>query len=492
MRVLVTGATGYIGGRLVPQLVECGYAVTVLVRDPRRAARRPWSDQVEIRSGDLLQRGSLNGAFDGIDTAYYLVHSMYSGADFAARDRAAATNVVSAAAGLPRLIYLGGLLPSDGGRPSAHLASRAETGRVLREALPTTEFRAGPIIGSGSASFEMVRYLTERLPMMVAPRWILNPVQPIGVADVLRYLVLAAACPPMGVVDIGADVLTFRDMMLQYAEARGLRRVIIPVPVLAPSLAARWVGAVTPLPNSIAVPLIEGVVNPVLADTTLARQRFPEIVPIPYREAVARALRQTADQRVATAWSDALNESPSYELSDREGLIRERRTVESTASAARVYDTVSSLGGDRGWLAWNWAWRFRGFLDRVIGGPGLRRGRRDATALLSGDTVDFWRVEVSEPPRLLRLRAEMKVPGRAWLQWEIASTAGGSVLAQTAIFAPRGLAGALYWYLLYPIHKLIFSAMARAIAREAEAPGIDGGDLMNQAMTSDRPIHGDR
>jgi uncharacterized protein YbjT (DUF2867 family) len=470
MRVLVTGATGYIGGRLVPLLLERGHDVTVLVRDARRVVRRAWTDRVTIRQGDLLVPHSLAGAFDGIETAYYLVHSMYSGRDFAARDREAAMNFGRAAAGLPLLIYLGGLLPRGGRKPSAHLASRAETGRVLRELLPTTEFRAGPIIGSGSASFEMVRYLTERLPVMVAPRWILNAVQPIGVLDVLRYLVEAAEHPPLGIVDIGADTLTFREMMLQYAAARGLHRVIIPVPVLAPSLAARWVGAVTPLPNSIAVPLIEGVVDPVLADTTIAREQFPSIEPISYRESVARALARTSAQRVDTAWSDALNASPSYELSDREGLIREIRTVESRASVEQLYATIASLGGDTGWLAWNWAWRARGLLDRLVGGPGLRRGRRDAKALLPGEAVDFWRVEVSDPPRRLRLRAEMKVPGQAWLQWELAPTAAnGSVLAQTAIFAPRGLAGALYWHLLYPVHKLIFSAMARAIARAAEA-----------------------
>lgn len=468
MRVLVTGATGYIGGRLVPLLLERGFDVTVLVRDPRRAAGRSWTDRVTVRAGDLLDPQSLAGALDGVDSAYYLVHSMYSGRDFAARDRDAATNFVRAGAGLQRLVYLGGLLPTGVRRPSAHLASRAETGRVLRDSLPVTEIRAGPIIGSGSASFEMVRYLTERLPVMVAPRWILNPVQPVGVADVLRYLVLAADRPPLGIVDVGGDVLTFRDMMLQYAKARGLHRVIIPVPVLAPSLAARWVGAVTPLPNSIAVPLIEGVVNPVVADTTLARMHFPEVVPITYREAVARALEHTTRQRVETAWSDALNVASPYELTDREGLIREVRTVESRASVSRLFDTVASLGGDRGWLAWNWAWRLRGMLDRLVGGPGLRRGRRDATVLLPGEAVDFWRVEVSDPPRRLRLRAEMKVPGQAWLQWEIAPTATGSMLAQTAIFAPRGLAGALYWHLLYPIHKLIFSAMARSIARAAE------------------------
>jgi uncharacterized protein YbjT (DUF2867 family) len=468
MRVLVTGATGYIGGRLVPLLLEKGYDVIVLVRDPRRAVRRAWSDEVEIRRGDLLDPASLEDAFTGVDTAYYLVHSMYGGADFAARDREAASNFARAASGLQRVVYLGGLLPAEGRLPSAHLASRSETGRLLRDSLPVTEIRAGPIIGSGSASFEMVRYLTERLPIMIAPRWILNDVQPIGVSDVLRYLVLAAELPPLGIVEVGADVLTFREMMMQYAHVRGLHRVIIPVPVLAPSLAARWVGAVTPLPNSIAVPLIEGVVNTVVADTSRARQLFPSIEPIPYRESVSRALARSSAQQVETAWSDALNAWPSYELIDREGLIREIRTVKSRASATQLYETVASLGGDRGWLAWNWAWKLRGLLDRLVGGPGLRRGRRNAVELLPGEAVDFWRVEVSEPPHRLRLRAEMKVPGRAWLQWDVASSPTGSTLAQTATFAPRGLGGALYWYLLYPVHKAIFSAMARAIARNAE------------------------
>lgn len=468
MRVLVTGATGYIGGRLVPLLLEKGYDVTVLVRDPRRAVGRPWSSNVEIRRGDLLDAASLEHASAGIETAYYLVHSMYAGADFAARDREAASHFAQAFSAVRRVIYLGGLLPRLGHVPSRHLASRAETGRLLRESLPVTEIRAGPIIGSGSASFEMVRYLTERLPIMIAPRWILNKVQPIGVKDVLRYLVLAAEQPPLGVVEVGADVLTFREMMLHYAHVRGLHRVIIPVPVLAPTLAARWVGAVTPLPNSIAVPLIQGVVNTVVADTRRARELFPSIEPMSYRESVARALERSVTQQVVTAWSDALNAWPSYELLDREGLIREIRTVPSRASASRLYETVASLGGDRGWLVWNWAWKLRGLLDRLVGGPGLRRGRRDATVLLPGEALDFWRVEVSEPPHRLRLRAEMKVPGRAWLQWDVASSPTGSTLAQTATFAPRGLGGALYWYLLYPIHKAIFSAMARAIAREAE------------------------
>ena len=470
MRILVTGATGYIGGRLVPRLLERGHEVTVLVRDPRRIAGRAWAGDVRVATGDLLEPASLGAAFaDGFDTAYYLVHSMYGGSDFARRDREAAGHFARAAAGrVGRVVYLGGLLPS-GPRVSAHLASRGEVGQLLRDALPTTEIRAGPIIGSGSASFEMVRYLTERLPVMVAPRWILNPVQPIAVRDVLQYLLLAGEREPLGVVDVGGEALTFREMMLGYAAVRGLRRVIIPVPVLAPALAARWVGLVTPLPNSIAVPLIGGVVHPVLADTARARRHFPEVQPLDYRAAVALAVERTSGRRVTTVWSGALNTAPPYELSDREGLIREVRTLETRATAERLFAVVSSLGGNKGWLAWDFAWRLRGLLDRVAGGPGLRRGRRDPQSLHPGEAVDFWRVEVSEPPCRLRLRAEMKVPGHAWLQWELGGDAGrGATFQQTAIFAPRGIMGVLYWYLLYPVHGLIFSAMARAIVREAE------------------------
>ena len=473
MRILVTGATGYIGGRLVPRLLQRGHDVTVLVRDPRRIAGREWAGDVTVATGDLLDPRTLPAAFEGIDTAYYLVHSMYGGADFARRDREAAEHFAAAAAasGVARVVYLGGLQPRAV-KVSAHLASRGEVGEVLRRTLPTTEIRAGPIIGSGSASFEMVRYLTERLPVMIAPRWILNRVQPIAVRDVLQYLLLAAERPPLGVVDVGAEALSFREMMLGYAEVQGLHRIIIPVPVLAPTLAALWVGLVTPLPNSIAVPLIGGVVHPVLADTTLAREHFPEIEPLDYKAAVSLAVERTSGNQVTTAWSGALNTARPYELTDREGVIREVRTLDTRASAERLFAVVSSLGGDKGWLAWDLAWKLRGMLDRLVGGPGLRRGRRDPQALHPGEAVDFWRVEVSEPPTRLRLRAEMKVPGRAWLQWELRGATGGkgARLQQTAIFAPRGIMGVLYWYVLYPIHGLIFSAMARAIVREAERP----------------------
>lgn len=470
LRIVVTGATGYIGGRLVPRLLERGHRIRVLARDPERATARPWGREVEAVRGDLVEGpGDLAPALQDADVAYYLVHAMTGGGDFAGRDRTAARNFVAASPEGLHVVYLGGLVPA-GRVDSEHLGSRAEVGRILRQGRPTTELRAGPVIGSGSASFEMVRYLTERLPVMIAPRWITNPVQPIGVEDVLAYLVMAGEGPPSGVVEVGADVVTFRGMMQIYAEVRGLRRTILPVPVLAPRLAARWVGLVTPIPNRLAVPLIEGVLQPVTADTDRARDLYPDIEPIPYREAVRRAVEETLSGSVITRWSGALGGGSGRRLEEREGLVREVRRIRVAAPAETVYRVFSGLGGRRGWPAWAWAWRLRGLLDRLVGGPGLRRGRRHPDELRTGEAVDFWRAEEVEPPRRLRLRAEMRLPGRAWLQWETlpAGEGDGCELVQTAYFAPRGLPGVLYWTLLYPAHAPIFGGLARAIASRAE------------------------
>ncbi len=480
MKVLVTGATGYIGGRLIPLLLDSGHQVRVLVRDPRRARARGWSEQVEIAEGDLHVAASLAAPLEDVDAAYYLVHSMGSKGDFAARDRQAARNFVAAAQqspGLRHVIYLGGLVPRGGGEVSEHLASRAEVGEILRRELPATEFRAGPIIGSGSASFEMVRYLTERLPAMIAPRWILNTVQSIGVRDVLSYLVGALGREEThGVIDVGTEPLTFKQMMQIYAEVRGLPRVIVPVPVLAPSLAARWVGLVTPIPNSLAVPLVEGIVRPLEGDLERARELFPEIEPIPYRAAVELALERTRKGEVVTRWSGALGVDRPYEFEDREGVVREIRKRHVEESPERVFRVFTSLGGAKGWLVWGWAWKLRGLVDQLVGGPGLRRGRRHPTEVLPGEAIDFWRVEEVREPEILRLRAEMKVPGRAWLQWEAipeksASGEAGTCLVQTAFFAPTGLFGALYWYGIYPLHAKIFSDMVDAVAAEAADVG---------------------
>ncbi|MGB0766970.1 MAG: DUF2867 domain-containing protein [Phycisphaeraceae bacterium] len=467
-RILVTGATGYIGGRLVPRLIDRGDAVRVLVRDRERVEGRPWEGMVDVAVGDVLDAATLPEALDGIDVAYYLIHAMGSDGDFAERDRRGAEHFGLAAkrAGVKHVIYLGGLQPDDDQRASPHLASRAETGRVLAERVPVTEFRAGPIIGSGSASFEMVRYLTERLPAMVAPKWIRNKVQPIAVRDILAYLLAASEGEPAGVVGVGGEQLTFKDMMHGYASVRGFKRLIVPVPVLAPKLAARWVGFVTPIPNRLAVPLIEGVVQPLLVKDDKAKRLFPEVEPIGYQESVALALGKIELGDIETRWSGSFGVGESLELKDSKGIVRERRRVRADCSAEALFRSFTSLGGERGYMTFNWAWRLRGAMDALIGGPGLRRGRRHPDELLPGEAMDFWRVEEVEPYERLTLRAEMKLPGEAWLRWEVCpdDDSGDIYLEQTAAFRPRGLPGLLYWWSLYPIHLVMFTRMARAIA----------------------------
>ena len=472
MRVLVTGATGYIGGRLVARLLDAGHQVSVLVRDAKRIESREWSDTVTVFEGDLQNADTLLAPLANVDAAYYLVHSMYAGEDFAELDRRAANNFVAAAKNLKHVVYLGGLLPDQDSVEghSEHLDSRAEVGQILRESLPTTELRAGPIIGSGSASFEMVRYLTERLPAMIAPKWIMNEVQPIAIRDVIAYLVQTLGRDDtLGVIDIGVDQpMTFKQMMEDYGAIRGFTRVILPVPVLAPALAARWVGFITPIPNSLAVPLVEGVVEPVTGDLARAHELFPDIHPIPYKMAVELALEKTVADHVETRWSGALGSAATYEMEDKEGVVSEVRTRFVKASPEKVYRSFSSLGGEKGWLVWNWAWQFRGMIDGLIGGPGLRRGRRHPTDVFPGEAIDFWRVEEARPPELLRLQAEMKVPGHAWLQWESLPENGGTRLVQTALFEPIGFWGAAYWYGIYPLHKKIFSDLVDAVVRDAE------------------------
>ena len=480
-RILVTGATGYIGGRLVPRLIEAGYSVRCLARDPDRLAGRSWRDQVEVAAGDVLDSRTLPDAVRGIDAAYYLIHGMAGGRDFAARDLRAAAQFGEAAraAGVRRIIYLGGL-----GDPaqelSHHLRSRHETGDALREAgVPVTEFRAGVIVGSGSLSFEMIRYLTERIPVMICPRWVFTKTQPIAIRNVLEYL-LAALCVPESAgrtIEIGgADVIDYGAMMRIYAEERGLRRRLLPVPVLTPRLSSYWVHLVTQIPAAIAQPLIQGLRNECIVRDRSARDLFPEIAPMTYRSAVRLAIARLDGGEIETAWSDALASSLGdrrpVTLSTQEGMIIERRRIETRAEPAALFGAFSALGGARGWLKWNWAWRARGALDRLLGGVGMRRGRRHPTELNPGDAVDFWRVEAVERGRLVRFRAEMKVPGRAWLQFEAHPRAGGgSTLVQTAFFAPKGLSGLAYWYALYPIHALIFRDMIRAIADEAAREG---------------------
>jgi uncharacterized protein YbjT (DUF2867 family) len=475
--VLITGATGYIGGRLVPRLLEKGYRVRCLVRDPNRLQGRPWEDSVEIIAGDVLQPDSLRDAMQGVWAAYYLVHSMGGGSNFHQTDLTAARNFgrVSRENGVQRIIYLGGLAdPAE--KLSEHLHSRQQTGEILRRCgVPLTEFRAGVIVGSGSLSFEMIRYLTERLPAMICPRWVYTRTQPIGIRDVITYLLQTLEVPESTgqIVEIGgAEVVTYGEMMMIYAEVRGLKRWMVPVPVLTPRLSSYWVNFVTPIPASIARPLIEGLRNENIVNDSSAQVLFPDIKPVGYRASVELALSRLQASSVETIWSGALSTSqgpvPPVILATQEGMILEHRQRIIPADEADVFNTFMGLGGQRGWLYMNWAWEIRGFIDRMLGGVGLRRGRRDPDELHVGEALDFWRVEAVEPGRLLRLRAEMKVPGKAWLQFKVTPhEEGGALLAQTAFFAPKGLFGWLYWYGLYPIHGLIFSGLIDQIVKRA-------------------------
>jgi len=466
MKVLVTGATGYIGGRLVPLLLAEGHQVRVLVRDPRRLEARSWVPQVEVLEGSVEDGEVVATAVQGMDAAYYLVHSMCQDPDSPHSDTAAARSFAEAAKGIPQVIYLGAILPAVAWMEvPSDLRSRAEVGEILASELPTTEVRAGPIIGSGSASFEVVRFLTEKTPAIVAPRWIRNLVQPIAVRDVLAYLVASLGRrDALGVMDVGSEPLSFKKMMLDYAGLRGLHRAFLSVPVKMSGLSAWWVGLITPIPHCLAARLVRGLVRPVIGDTARSRKLFPEIKPIPYRRAVGLALERTLQQSVKTRWSDALGQGETARLTSQDGLIREVRTRLVNARQEAVFGTLCSLGGDQGWLVWNWAWRLRGLLDQLVGGPGLRRGRRDPAELRPGEAVDFWRVEEVTPPRLLRFRAEMKVPGRAWLEWETREENGQTRLVQTALFEPKGLFGWAYWYGSYPFHGFIFDGMVDAIA----------------------------
>ena len=477
--ILVTGATGYVGGRLVPRLLERGHRVRCLARDPARLAGRPWRHAIEVVAGDVLRGEGLSAALRGVEVAYYLVHSMGGGRDFHRRDLEAAARFGTAAreAGVARIVYLGGLADAAPGL-SEHLRSRQETGEELRRSgVPVTEFRAGVIVGAGSLSFEVIRYLTERVPVMICPRWVYTRAQPIGIEDVLAYLVaaLTVAASAGRIVEIGgADIVTYGEMMLGYAAARGLRRWMIPVPVLTPRLSSVWVDLVTPVPAAVARPLIEGLRNENVVRDPAAHELFPGIRPTGYRDAVQRALAPLEAGEIETAWSDALSSTltagPPVTLTTHEGMVLERRQREVAAAPDAVFRVFTGLGGRRGWLYMGWAWRLRGFADRLLGGVGLRRGRRDPDDLRVGDALDFWRVEAIEPGRLLRLRAEMKVPGRAWLQFAVAPRdGGGALLSQTAFFAPRGLLGWLYWYGLYLAHGLIFSGLIDRIARRATA-----------------------
>jgi uncharacterized protein YbjT (DUF2867 family) len=492
MKIAVTGATGYIGGRLVPQLIAEGHEVVCLARNPAKLAGRSWTKQVEAITADVLQSDTLDDALRGCDVAFYLVHSMGSAGSFRDVDRAAATNFARAAdaAGVGRIIYLGGLGDEDD-QLSHHLGSRHEVGRALASgSVPVTEVRAAVIIGSGSVSFEMLRYLTEVLPAMVTPSWVQTRCQPIAIRDVLSYLVACLDETERGhtVYEIGGpEVLSYLEMMHEYAKAAGLpRRFVVPVPVLSPRLSSLWIGLVTPLPVGVARPLVDSLKNEVIVHDDTARRRF-DVAPTPLARAIERALERSQDLSVDTRWSDATT-GPAQPFEGDPAwsggtLFVDHQTATSAAEPADVYWSFARIGGDVGYHGFDWAWRLRGLLDTVFGGVGLRRGRRHPEHLRLEDTVDFWRVTGVEPGRRLQLSAEMRLPGDAWLEWSTERKNGQTLLHQSAYFRPRGLSGRLYWYALLPFHGFIFGNMARKIASTAERrhqiaatapPSVDG------------------
>jgi uncharacterized protein YbjT (DUF2867 family) len=470
--ILLTGASGYIGGRLRRSLEADGRRLRCMARRPEYLRPRV-ANGTEVVAGDVLCPETLGDALRGVDTAYYLIHSMATARDYASNDRRGAESFARAArdAGVRRLVYLGGL--GEGERLSRHLASRQEVGRILRDSgVPTLEFRASIVIGSGSLSFELVRALVEKLPAMVTPSWVDTPTQPIGVEDLVAYLVAALDRPPDGsiVYEIGGpDRVSYGDLMREYARLRGLRRVMIPVPVLTPRLSSLWLALVSPVYSQVGRELIDGVRNPTVVRDDRALRDFA-VHPRGIREVLARALVNEDLGFAATRWSDALS---SRRAGRGWGGVRfGSRRVDSRAawvacSPEQAFRPISRIGGRIGWYYGNRLWRLRGLLDLAVGGPGLRRGRRDAESVVPGDTVDFWRVEAIEPGRLLRLAAEMRLPGRAWLQFEVTPENGGSLVRQTALFDPVGLGGLVYWYGLWGIHQMVFAGMLRNIVRTA-------------------------
>lgn len=472
--ILLTGATGYVGGRLLSLLQQQGLRVRCVTRRPE-ALRDRVNATTEVVQGDVFDPQSLLSACEGVETAYYFVHSMGDNRDFESQDRIAAENFAKAAAhaGVHRVIYLGGLGNPDE-KLSKHLRSRQETGDVLRACHPQViEFRASIVIGSGSLSFEMIRALVERLPIMICPRWVQVKAQPIAIEDLLAYLlgVLEIPGPASQIYEIGGpDQVTYGQIMHEYARQRGLTRWMIPVPLLTPYLSSLWLGLVTPLYARVGRKLVESLRNPTLVSNNLAESVF-SVRPRSVREAIARALVNEDREFAETRWSDALSSAGKRQTwgGDRYGSrLVDSRTITVTVPPEQAFAPIRRIGGRTGWYYGNWLWSVRGFLDLLVGGVGVRRGRPDPDSLRVGDPLDFWRVEVFEPNRRLRLQAEMKLPGRAWLEFEVSPCDQGSTIRQTAIFDPVGLAGLLYWYGIYPLHQFVFAGMLRNLARAAE------------------------
>ena len=474
--ILVTGATGYVGGRLVPRLLDKGYRVRCLVRDPARLQGRSWLNRIEVASGDALAPETLVKAMQGVSVAYYLIHGMQGGRISAERDLAVARNFASAAeeAGIERIIYLGELVDPTANL-SPYLRARHETGYLLRYSrVPVTEFRAGMIVGSGSVLFEMVRYITERQPVLICPAWYFSQAQPIAIRDVLSYLIAALNVPETigRVIEIGGPTrLNYADMLLDYAKERGLKRWLIRTPVYAPRLSAYWVHMVTPIHWRVVAPLIEGLSAKLIVRDDAAKKLFPQIQPIDFQTALHLALNRVQRDNVETSWTDALvtaqGDVKPYFFTVEEGLFVERRQVLLDLHPSTIFRAYTGIGGERGWLYMDWAWAFRGWIDKAIGGVGIRRGRRHPDEIRTGEALDFWRVEAVEPDRLMRLRAEMKVPGKAWLEFQSEPKENQTLFAVTAYFEPYGLPGFLYWYAMWPFHSFLFDGLTRRLASRA-------------------------
>jgi uncharacterized protein YbjT (DUF2867 family) len=472
--ILLTGATGYIGGRLLKLLETEDHPVRCIARRPEFLRSRV-SSGIEVVAGDLLDAGSLDRAMVGVHTAYYLVHSMGTAQGFEETDRRAAQQFGAAARnrGLRRIIYLGGL-GSRLDKLSPHLRSRQEVGEILRQSgVPVTEFRASVVLGSGSLSFEMIRALVERLPIMITPRWVTILAQPIAIDDVLRYLRAALDLPDgeSSIYEIGGrDRVSYGGLMREYARQRGLHRLMISVPVLTPRLSSLWLGFVTPLYARVGRKLIDGIRHPTVVQDDAALRVFA-IRPVGVQEAIAHSLLHEDREYTQTRWSDALSSAgPTIPWGGTRfgNRLVDSRKIHVAAAPPAAFIPIQRIGGPTGWYFGNWLWRVRGWMDLLIGGVGMRRGRRDSEQLKTGDTLDCWRVEAIEPGCLLRLAAEMKLPGRAWLEFEVIGDKNGSIIRQTAIFDPIGLRGLFYWYSIYPLHQLVFAGMLRGIAKAAE------------------------